>query len=144
MERVLFVDSDSAMQGKVAQALQDVFVLRYAQTGTEALGSLQRRLPDLIVSEVDLPDMSGLALCERLRADPATSGLPILLLTTRADIRDKVAGFMAGADDYVVKPFDPRFFSSRLRLLLRLKGMRQKPSGGDDGSSSRPPTSPAP
>ncbi len=123
MESVLFVDPDVAMHRQVEQALQGLFVLRYAQTAAEALDAIERQRPHLLISEVDLPDMSGLDLCERLRATPATAGMPVLFLTARAEINDKVAGFLAGADDYVVKPIDPRFFSARIRLLFRLKAL---------------------
>jgi len=141
MESVLFADPDIAMHEQIVQTLLADFALRHARTAAETLESIGRLRPDVLISEVDLPDMSGLRLCEQLRADPATRGLPILLLTTRASIHDKVAGFLAGADDYVVKPFDPRFFSARIRLLFRLKVLQQKhppPSGGSSHSSSSP------
>ncbi len=140
MERVLFVDPDFAMYEQVAQTLLGEFALRHARTAAEALDLLKRGLPDLIISEVDLPDMSGLRLCEQVRADAKTSRLPLLFLTARADIDDKVAGFLAGADDYVVKPIDPRFFGARIRLLFRLKALQQRPpsSNGSSHPSSHP------
>lgn len=141
MESVLFVDPDIAMHEQVEQTLQGYFVLRHARTATEALEAIERQRPQLIISEVDLPDMSGLELCERLRADVPTAGIPILLLTKRAQINDKVAGFLAGADDYVVKPIDTRFFSARIRLLLRLKALeRNYPLPGYPAPPSSPPS----
>lgn len=144
MESVLIVDPQMVMHEQVDQVLQDLFVLRHARTAAELLEEIERQLPDLIISEVDLPDMSGLELCERLRADPSTAGLPIVLLTTRGGINDKVAGFLAGADDYVVKPIDPRFFSARIRLLFRLKALEQKHPLRDTASPSHPPAAPPP
>lgn len=140
-ECVLFVDPDTAMHLQIVQELGGLFLLRHARTAQEALTSLERRLPDLIISEVELPDMSGLDLCERLRGAPATAGLPIVFLTSHAGINDKVAGFMAGADDYVIKPLDPRFFSARIRLLFRLKTLEQHhpTAGGDSPSRPFPP-----
>ncbi len=130
MESVLIVDPEVTLHEQMEQILQGLFVLRHARTAAEALEAIERQRPSLIISEVDLPDGSGLELCEWLRANPATARLPILLLTTRAAIDDKVAGFLAGADDYVVKPIDPRFFSARVQLLFRLKALEQKPPSG--------------
>ncbi len=75
-----------------------------------------------------LPDIPGVELVRRLRADPRTRELPIVLLTARAQETDKLAGFDAGADDYVTKPFSPRELIVRLRALLR----RSSPSSGDE------------
>jgi DNA-binding response OmpR family regulator len=136
MESVLIVDPEMALHEQMEQMLQEFFVLRHARTRAEALEAIGRQRPHLLISEVDLPDGSGLDLCEWLRANPATARMPILLLTHRAEINDKVAGFLAGADDYVVKPVDPRFFSARVRLLFRLKALEQKPPSG---SASFPP-----
>ena len=115
------------MHEQLEQVLDGLFVLRHARTAGEAVEAVGRQRPNLVISEVDLPDGSGLQLCEWLRSQQATAGIPILLLTSRAEINDKVAGFLAGADDYVVKPVDPRFFSARVRLLFRLKALEQKP-----------------
>lgn len=142
MDSVLLVDPDAAMQQQVQQTLHGVFVVRLARTAAAALEAIDRQRPDLLISEVDLPDMSGLKLCEQLRAQSATAGLPILFLTTRAGIGEKVAGFMAGADDYVVKPIDPRYFGPRLRLLLRLKALDQKSSLPGSASPPHPPSTP--
>ncbi len=131
MESVLFVDPAPAMHQQIEQTLQGLFVLRHARTAAEAVEAIGRQRPNLIISEVDLPDRSGLELCEWVRANPATTGIPFLLLTSRAAIDDKVAGFLAGADDYVVKPIDARFFSARVRLLFRLKALAQQPPSGN-------------
>jgi DNA-binding response OmpR family regulator len=143
MEGVLIVDADVAVHQELEQTLREFFVLRHAMTATEALEAIGRQRPNLIISEVDLPDRSGLELCEWVRANPATARLPFLLLTTRAEINDKVAGFLAGADDYVVKPIDPRFFSARIRLLFRLKALEQKSPPGN-AAPPQPPGPPQP
>ena len=140
MESVLIVDPEVAVHEQLEQTLHDLFVLRHARTAAEALDAIGRQRPNLIISEVDLPDRTGLELCEWLRANTPTARIPILLLTSRAEINDKVAGFLAGADDYVVKPIDPRFFSSRIRLLFRLKAL--EPPGNGSPSHSSGPSSP--
>jgi two-component system phosphate regulon response regulator OmpR len=140
---VLVVDPAVMLHEQVGAMLQGLFEVRYATTAAEARAALERRPPDLLVLEVDLPDANGLELCEQLRADPATQRLPILILTARGSIQEKVAGFQAGADDYLVKPPSQRFFSSRLRLLLRIKELQKKSYNGSEGPTSSPPAPPS-
>ena len=122
---VLVVDDNAAACEQVRSVLDEGYTVRFASGAAEALDAVQASPPDLLVSEVDLPDGDGLSLCESLRRLPIAEHLPIMLLTTRSDIKDKVAGFQAGADDYVVKPFDARLFHARIRLLCRIKGLER-------------------
>ncbi|HLZ24257.1 MAG TPA: response regulator [Ktedonobacterales bacterium] len=122
---VLVVEGNSAARERVRQALGDGYSLRFACGAHEALEAVRQNTPDLVVSEVDLPEGDGLNLCEQVRNLPGASQLPIMLLTSRASITDKVAGFQAGADDYVVKPLDLRLFKARIRLLFRIKGLER-------------------
>lgn len=99
-------------------------MLQCVNSVPEALRSLSRSLPDVLVSEVKLGEESGLALCRAIRKDPALRHLPIMFLTSHTTLQDKVAGFDAGADDYVVKPFDTRHLLARIRLLARIKRLQ--------------------
>lgn len=123
--QVLVVDGNRQEREQVQHALGMHFRLQFASGQAEALACVGAEMPDLLVSEVDLAEGDGYALCERLRALPEAATLPIMLLTSRAGIRDKVAGFQAGADDYVVKPLDTRLFYARVRLLCRIKGLER-------------------
>jgi DNA-binding response OmpR family regulator len=120
---ILLVDDDPQARDKVQQALGNGFYLRFARSLEEARHSLEEYVPDVLVCEVVLPDASGLDFCRQLRLSPVLRNLPIMLLTNLSTIQDKVAGFDAGADDYVVKPFDARYLMARLRLLSRIKHM---------------------
>jgi DNA-binding response OmpR family regulator len=122
---VLVVDGNPVSRERVREALGAQCVVRFAAGVREALTALHAQPPDLLVSEVDLIDGSGLRLCEEIRATPSLRQLPIMLLTDRASINDKVAGFQAGADDYVVKPVDGRLFHARLRLLDQIKRLEK-------------------
>jgi len=122
---VLVVDGNPASRERVREALGAQCVVRFAAGVRDALTALHTQPPDLLVSEVDLTDGSGLALCVEIRATPKLKRLPIMLLTDRASINDKVAGFQAGADDYVVKPLDARLFHARVRLLDRIKRLEK-------------------
>lgn len=122
---VLVVDGNPTARERVCQALGETYALRFVSGVAEALDAVRTHAFDLVVSEVDLPEGNGLRLCEQVRRLPGTEHLPILLLTSRASIQDKVAGFQAGADDYVVKPLDLRLFHARLRLLYRIKRLER-------------------
>ncbi|MFI5273696.1 MAG: PleD family two-component system response regulator [Ktedonobacterales bacterium] len=126
--RVLVVDHNPSARQRLHDALGEGYVLRFVGSTGEALAAVRQEVPDLLVSEVDLPDGDGLHLCEQVRGLPETEHLPIMLVTERASIQDKVAGFQAGADDYVVKPVDVRLFHARIRLLYRIKGIEHRNS----------------
>jgi DNA-binding response OmpR family regulator len=118
---ILLVDSDDYVCEKVRQALGAGFILRCARSLEEAQHLLAEALPDVLVSEMVLPDSSGLDLCRLVRHSLPWQHLPIMLLTTHSTLQDKIAAFEAGTDDYLVKPFDPRHLVARLRLLSRIK-----------------------
>jgi DNA-binding response OmpR family regulator len=122
---VLVVDADNTHRDSLRAILGEQYTLTFVAGLSEALRMVRERRPDLLVSEVDLADGTGLELCEQIRELPGGARLPIMLVTTRSSTADKVAGFQAGADDYVVKPVDRRLFSVRLRLLFRLKGIER-------------------
>ena len=88
-------------------------------SGAEALARVRAAAPDLVVLDLMLPGMDGLEVCRRLRADPTTAGVPIIMLTAKADEVDRIVGLEMGADDYVVKPFSPKELVARVRAVLR-------------------------
>jgi len=124
--RVLVVESDSGAREGLAHALAEHCALTFASGQREALMLITRERPDLVVSEVDLDEGDGISLCADLRSHPQTERLPLMLLSVRKSVQDRVAGYSAGADDYVVKPFDSRLLHARLRLLARIKGLQVK------------------
>jgi two-component system phosphate regulon response regulator PhoB len=88
-------------------------------TGAEALAVARAERPDCILLDLMLPDIQGSDVCRVLRADPATAGAPIIMVTAKGEEIDRVVGFELGADDYVVKPFSPRELVLRVRAILR-------------------------
>jgi pilus assembly protein CpaE len=96
-----------------------------AGNGEDALKIIAREKPDLLISDLLMPGIDGYEVCRRVRADPATAKLPVILLTTRGGITDKIAGLQVGADDYITKPFDLRELTLRVQALLA----RVAPSG---------------
>ena len=90
-----------------------------ASNGNEALGKAKIQKPRIALLDVNMPGMDGLTVCQKLREDPATRLLPVLFLTARAGVEDKLAGFKNGADDYVCKPFDFGELRARIETLLK-------------------------
>ena len=118
---ILLVDSDPIGRDRIEQALGNGFAVRCASSQAEAMDCLETNLPDVLICEILLGQENGLDLCRSIRSTPSLRHLPIMLLTSLTTIQDKVAGFEAGADDYVVKPFDARHLVARIRLLSRIK-----------------------
>jgi two-component system phosphate regulon response regulator PhoB len=118
--RILVVEDETDLAALVAFNLRgaghDVTV---AHDGSTAMAEIQRNQPDLLVLDVMLPDVSGLEICRRLRRNPQTVRLPVIMLTARSDEVDRVVGFEVGADDYVPKPFSPRELVLRVDAILR-------------------------
>ena len=94
------------------------FTVLTAGDGEEGVESARANRPDLVVSDVMMPRVSGLELVERLKGDPATRGIPVILLSAKAQVDDIRAGLAAGADDYVTKPFEPLELVDRVNKLL--------------------------
>ena len=102
-----------------------------AADGESGLASLAAKPPACIVLDIMLPGMDGLEVLRRLKAEPATRRIPIIMTTARGEDADVVAGLELGADDYVVKPFSPRVLAARVRVALRrVAELREAPEGG--------------
>jgi two-component system response regulator MprA len=118
---ILVVDDDASLRRALRRVLvSNGFDVELAEDGTEALDRLRARSYDLVVLDVMMPGSDGIAVCEQLRAE--RNGLPVLMLTARDTVRDKVIGLEAGADDYLVKPFANEELVARVRALLRRSG----------------------
>ncbi len=125
-QKILVVEDENDIRELLRFNLaQEGFAVEEAGDGAEALDRVARRAPDLMVLDLMLPRMSGLELCRRMRANPDTARLPILIVTAKGAEVDRVLGLEMGADDYVVKPFSPREVVARVKALLR----RANPTG---------------
>jgi two-component system response regulator MprA len=115
---VAIVDDDSAIRSALGRALRmENYDVELFEDGATALKSIQLRAPDALVLDLQLPDIDGLEVCRRIRRSGDTT--PILMLTARNAVNDRVEGLDVGADDYLVKPFDLAELLARLRALLR-------------------------
>jgi phosphate regulon transcriptional regulator PhoB len=126
-QRVLIVEDEPDIRDLLVFHLErEGYQVVKCRNGVEALRAAHASPPDLVLLDLMLPEMDGLEVCRRLRQDPATQGLPIVMLTARGDEVDRVLGLEMGADDYVVKPFSPRELIARIRAVLR----RARPAAG--------------
>ena len=123
MERkgpILVVEDEDDIRNLVVHQLErEGWPTRGAATGAEALEIARRTPPVLVVLDLMLPGLSGTEVCRRLRAEPDTRDVPIIILSARGEEIDRVVGFEVGADDYVTKPFSPRELVLRVRAVLR-------------------------
>ena len=117
---VLVIEDEDALATLLQYNLEkEGYRVGVATDGEEALTQVDERLPDLVVLDWMLPKVSGIEICRRLRANPKTRNLPIVMLTARGEESDRVRGLDTGADDYLVKPFAMSELSARLRAVLR-------------------------
>ena len=119
-QKILVVDDDRDSLKLIGLMLQrHGYQITVAQTGAQALSKAETELPDLIILDVMMPDIDGYEVCRRLRASPQTAHLPIIMFTAKTQVTDKVAGFQAGADDYLTKPIHPAELTTRVEAILR-------------------------
>ncbi len=118
---VLVIDDDAGM----CESLKDLLSLEKvecasAETGKKGLAMVRSELPQLVVVDLQLPDMSGFQVCQMIKKEPALRHIPVVLMTGRfTEPVDRVQGFDLGADEFFAKPFDPVYFVARLKSLLR-------------------------
>jgi two-component system phosphate regulon response regulator PhoB len=125
-DRVLVVEDEKDVREMLRLNLKmGGFDVLEARNGAEGLAIAKTELPSVVILDLMMPEMSGMEVCRALRRNPATSRIPILMLTAKSTEEDKVAGLEVGADDYVTKPFSPR------ELLLRVRAVaRRQPDQG--------------
>jgi two-component system response regulator MtrA len=115
--RILVVDDDAALAEMVGIVLEgEGFTPSFCADGAEALAAFREHKPDLVLLDLMLPGFDGIEVCGQIRQE---SGVPIIMLTAKGDATDVVAGLEAGADDYMVKPFNPGELAARIRTRLR-------------------------
>jgi two-component system, OmpR family, response regulator MprA len=127
--RLLVVDDDRALRDVLRRALTLAgYDVRLSESGAGALGEVAASVPDAVVLDVGLPDIDGLEVCRLLRREG--NRVPVLMLTARDAVADRIDGLDAGADDYLVKPFDIDELKARIRALLRRAGGEGDIDGG--------------
>ncbi|WP_207432182.1 hybrid sensor histidine kinase/response regulator transcription factor [Sabulibacter ruber] len=118
---ILLVEDEADIRYLLRDLLEEEFLIFEAENGQQALELLAKTLPDLIISDIMMPEMDGLELCSRLKNTPETCHIPVVLLTARGTLEEKVEGYDAGADAYIPKPFHTAHLMVRVRKLLEYK-----------------------
>ncbi|MBW6492378.1 MAG: response regulator, partial [Lentimicrobium sp.] len=133
---LLLVDDNPDILILLRDFLQADYNIIFAENGSEAFQKIQAEKPELIVSDVMMPEMDGIELCKRLRENFDTSHLPIILLTAKAEVEDRIAGLKAGADSYIPKPFHPDHLKVRIEKLLQFRTSIKNHFGKPDDNLS--------
>lgn len=123
-QKILIVDDelDTLIPLKMALEAEDYLVVE-ASSGTEAIEKTRSDHPDLILLDLMMPGMDGFEVCKVLKNDTLTDHIPVIMLTAKGEIDDKIEGIETGADDYVTKPFDLGELKARIKMILRRSGI---------------------
>jgi diguanylate cyclase (GGDEF)-like protein len=118
--KILVVDDDPDIRDVIKLSLEgDNYEVFEAENGEEAIRAIQSKCPDLVLCDYKMPKMDGRQVCRFIKKDVLLRHLPVIMVTGKGEISDKVDGIEAGADDYIVKPFDPKELIAHIRMLLR-------------------------
>jgi signal transduction histidine kinase len=123
---IVVADDNADIRRLLQHLLGREFRVRLARNGREALDLVRERAPALVVTDVMMPEMSGTELCREIKSSPETRGIPVMLVTSKAERSMKIEGLELGADDYVIKPFHARELSARVRSLVRLRTLQDE------------------
>ena len=120
MSKILIVDDEQDIVELISYNLEkEGFSTIKAYDGVSVFNVITTKKPDLLILDLMLPGMNGLDICKKIRANPATADLPIIMLTAKGDELDKIIGLEIGADDYITKPFSVKELVARVRTILR-------------------------
>lgn len=134
--KVLVVDDEENIQELIRLGLRyEGFQVESASNGPDGISAAQRLSPDLVILDLMLPGMDGLEVCRRMRANPTTQDVPILMLTAKDEVHDRVTGLDTGADDYLTKPFDFEELVARVKAILRRQQRVQRAEQGGEAPS---------
>jgi PleD family two-component response regulator len=118
--KVLIADDDNNIINIIRYSIDsDQFEILGAANGKEALGMVFATSPDILILDIMMPEMDGYTVCEELRKHDSTKNLPIIILSAKTSVDDKVKAMSLGIDDYMIKPFDPRELEARIKMRLK-------------------------
>lgn len=123
LPRVLIAEDEDDLRGFIVGVLSQSYVVDAARNGAEALELMKKHRPDLVLTDVMMPEVSGLDLARTIKGDPSLQHIPVILLTARGENDAAIEGYEAGADDFVAKPFHTKVLQARIRAHLKMRGL---------------------
>lgn len=127
--QILVVEDQPATSDLIGEVLREEgYEVKVVETLAKARQDISRALPELMILDRNLPDGDGLELCRQLRADERTAQIPLIILTAKKAVEEKVSGLKGGADDYLAKPFNTEELLARVEALLRRSGRMEEPA----------------
>ncbi|MBI3597304.1 MAG: response regulator [Nitrospirae bacterium] len=123
---ILLIEDNADMRSFIVFQLQDEFELIQARDGIEGVGLATQHHPDLIISDVMMPGKDGYQVCREIKTDPHTKHIPVILLTAKAELSEKISGLEYGADDYLTKPFNAQELKAKIRSLIQLRRLERE------------------
>src|SRR4030042_5657070 len=121
--QILIVDDSADLRAHIIQNLEDRFLLYEAGDGKEGFNKSVEMVPDLIITDLVMPEMDGLEMCEKLKTDERTSHIPVIMLSSRTSVENRIEGFGKGADDFINKPFNMQELIVRIKNLIEQRKM---------------------
>lgn len=119
---VLAIDDDRVAQKFIGKALgREAVSLRFADSGEQGLARITERLPDIVILDVEMPGLSGYEVCQRIRENPGSRDVPVVFLSSHSSLRERMQGYEVGANDYLVKPFEPPDLAAKIRVLAKYR-----------------------
>lgn len=122
---ILSIDDDKFIQKIIDRTLSNDYNVIFASNGDEGVEMAISALPDIIITDVEMPGQNGYEVCDKIRSNPATAKIPVVFLSSLSTVREKMKGYEAGADDYLVKPFDEDELKTKISVLLRFRDEKQ-------------------
>jgi two-component system, OmpR family, alkaline phosphatase synthesis response regulator PhoP len=139
-EKILVIEDEADLREVLSYNLaREGYRVVSAETATDGLRKARKDAPDLVLLDLMLPDLDGLEVCRRLKKDPVTAAVPVIMVTAKTEEADVVVGLGVGADDYIAKPFSPRTLVARVKAVLRRGPQRDE--GGPRDRVTRGPLS---
>jgi YesN/AraC family two-component response regulator len=124
---VLIIDDNQDIRHHIRESLTNEFIVKEAGNGKEGLEKAVAIVPDLVITDLMMPEMDGLELCKKLKTDERISHIPVIMLTAKAEVEDKIEGLETGADDYITKPYNSKELVIRIKNLIdQRKKLRDK------------------
>ena len=123
--KILLADDDSHLRAALSRVLEEDYPIVTAATGQEVFEKVEKARPDLILLDVSMPGINGYEVCRKLRADPRYKFIKIVFLSGNMSLEDRLAGYKAGGDDYIVKPVNNEELLSKVRVMIRLKAVEE-------------------